>query len=70
MIEYQILQALSQDEDYTRQVIPFLKQEYFQQLDHKLIYRVVDEYFDKYNALPKLSKFRICYVTYSTWTNL
>ena len=53
MIEYQILQALSQDEDYTRQVIPFLKQEYFQQLDHKLIYRVVDEYFDKYNALPK-----------------
>ena len=53
MIEYQILQALSQDEDYTRQVIPFLKQEYFQQVDHKLIYRVVDEYFDKYNALPK-----------------
>ena len=53
MIEYQILQALSQDEEYTRQVKPFLKQDYFQQLDHKLVYRVVDEYFEKYNALPK-----------------
>ena len=53
MIEFQILQALSQDEEYTRQVKPFLKQDYFQQLDHKLVYRVVDEYFEKYNALPK-----------------
>ena len=53
MIEYQILQALSQDEEYTRQVKPFLKEGYFTQLDHKVVYRVVDEYFEKYNALPK-----------------
>ena len=42
MIEYQILQALSQDEEYTRQVKPFLKEGYFTQLDHKVVYRVVD----------------------------
>ena len=50
MIEYQILQALSQDEEYTRQVKPFLKQDYFQQLDHKLVYRV---YETRKNPLDK-----------------
>ncbi len=28
MIEYQILQGLVNDEDYTRQVMPFVKEEY------------------------------------------
>ena len=53
MIENQILQALTQDEEYTRQVLPFLKQDYFQQLDQKLIFKIVEDYFEKYNALPR-----------------
>ena len=52
MIEYQILQAMVNDEDYTRQVSPFLKSEYFTQPDQKLIYKLISEYFEKYNALP------------------
>ena len=52
MIEYQILQAMVNDEDYTRQVSPFLKSEYFTQPDQKLVYKLISEYFEKYNALP------------------
>ena len=52
MIEYQILQGMVNDEDYTRQVMPFVKSEYFTQPDQKLIFRIISEYFEKYNALP------------------
>ena len=52
MIEYQILQGLVNDEEYTRQVMPFVKEEYFNQPDQKLVFKVIGEYFDKYNALP------------------
>ena len=52
MIEYHILQAMVNDEDYSRQVSPFLKSEYFTQPDQKLIYKLISEYFEKYNALP------------------
>jgi len=53
MIEKQILQALVTNEDYTRQVLPFLKKDYFQQLEYSLVYDVISEYFEKYNAIPK-----------------
>jgi len=53
MIENQILQAITQDEEYTRQVLPFLKEDYFQQLDHKLVFKIIEDYFEKYNALPR-----------------
>ena len=53
MIEKQILQALVTDEDYTRQVLPFLKKDYFQQLEYSLVYDVINEYFEKYNTIPK-----------------
>ena len=52
MIEYQILQGLVNDEDYTRQVMPFVKEEYFNQPDQKLAFKVIGQYFEKYNALP------------------
>ena len=52
MIEYQILQGLVNDEKYTRQVMPFLKEDYFAQREHQLIYKIIGEYFEKYNALP------------------
>ena len=55
MIEKQILQGLTQDEEYVRQVLPFLKEDYFTQLEQALIYNVINEYFDKYNTLPKAS---------------
>ena len=52
MIENQILQGLINDESYTRQVMPFLKSEYFVNPDQALIFKIVSEYFERYNALP------------------
>ena len=37
MIEYQILQGLVNDEEYTRQVMPFVKEDYFTQLRLKYV---------------------------------
>ena len=52
MVEKQILQALTYDEEYARQVLPFLKEEYFTQIDQQIVYKTIREYFDKYNQLP------------------
>ena len=52
MIEYQILQGLVNDEEYTRQVMPFVKEDYFTQPDQKLVFKIIGQYFEKYNALP------------------
>ena len=51
MVEKQILQALVTDEDYTRQVLPFLKKDYFQQLEYSLVYDVINEYFEKLSLI-------------------
>lgn len=59
MIEKQILQGLIHDEEYTRQVLPFLKQEYFVDIGDRTIFNVVTEYFEKYNALPTKSALSI-----------
>jgi len=53
MIEKQILAGLINDEQYTRQVLPFLKEHYFGQIDQKLVFKIITQYFEKYNALPK-----------------
>ena len=52
MIEKQILQALTHDEEYARQVIPFLKEEYFTQIEQLVVFQVINDYFEKYNTLP------------------
>ena len=53
MIEKQILAGLINDEQYTRQVIPFLKEHYFTQLGQRLLFKIIIQYFERYNALPK-----------------
>ena len=52
MIEEKILQALINDEEFTRKTLPFVQAEYFSQPEHKLIFKLAREYFDKYNAVP------------------
>lgn len=51
-IETLILQNLHFNEEYTRTVIPFLKEEYFTDSTTKNFFSLVSEYFGKYNALP------------------
>jgi hypothetical protein len=51
-IESTILAHLIYSEDYARKVIPFLKEEYFADHSDKVIYQLIGEYVNKYNAFP------------------
>lgn len=51
MNEDLILTGLINNEDYLRKVIPFLKKDYFQQNESKVVYELIDNYTKKYNSL-------------------
>lgn len=59
MIEQTILSGLVYNEDYTRKVIPFVKPEYFDDHNERLIFNEIKEYIDTYNALPTKEALRI-----------
>ena len=50
-IQTTILRNLIADENYTRTVIPFLKNEYFEN-NHKVVFKSVVDFVEKYNKLP------------------
>lgn len=47
-----ILSSLVQNEQYARKVIPFLKDEYFEDLLEKRLFEIITGYVEKYNGLP------------------
>ena len=51
-LETTILTHLLDDENYSRKVIPFLKEEYFQDQFETLIFNEVNKFIIKYNNLP------------------
>ena len=51
-IERVILENLLSNEIYTRKVIPFLKEEYFQIKEERILYKLISEFILKYNNLP------------------
>jgi replicative DNA helicase len=52
IVEKVILENLLYNENYTRKVVPFLKDEYFQSKEDKVIYKTISEFVSKYNKLP------------------
>ncbi len=58
-IETIILNKLFSDEDYTRKVIPFLKQEYFHDNAERKIFNYVQEFINKYNTIPSFEAIEI-----------
>jgi replicative DNA helicase len=52
MIETLILGSLLYNETYTRKVLPFLDELYFDNTDFKFIYKSIDLYVKKYNTVP------------------
>ena len=50
-IEKVIFNNLVFNEEYTRKVIPFLKEEYFNDYNDKIVYGLINDYFAKYNTL-------------------
>ena len=53
-VERTILHNLILNEEYFRKVLPFIKEEYFQDHIEKTIFSVVTEYADKYKSVPTL----------------
>ena len=51
-IERVILENLLSNEIYTRKVVPFLKEEYFQIKEERILYKLISEFILKYNKLP------------------
>lgn len=47
-----IFSHLIYNEDYSRKVIPFLKEEYFHDQVDKIIFNTIDSYIKKYNKIP------------------
>lgn len=51
-IEKLILENLTLNEEYVRKVLPFLKEEYFQDAILKKVFCITHDFIVKYNALP------------------
>ena len=51
-LEQTILKNLIYNEEYTRKVLPFIKQEYFSDRTEKIVFKEVFEFVNKYKNLP------------------
>lgn len=52
MIEQQILNGIVFDEEYARNVMPFLKNDYFREDSQNVVFELIQTYIDKYNKSP------------------
>ena len=50
-IEEQLLSNLIHNEEYTRKVLPFIKEEYFSDRLEGLLFTEIYKFVDKYNSL-------------------
>ncbi len=58
-IETTILRALTTNEEYIRQVSPYLKKDYFSNKAQQTVYMIADNYFKRYNSLASGEVLRI-----------
>ena len=53
-LESTILSNLIHNEEYTRKVIPFIKEDYFSDYTEKSIFKSINQYTEKYNNSPNI----------------
>ena len=58
-IESKILSNLIYDEKYTRKVIPFIKETYFESLVDKIVFQEIHKYVTKYDDIPTKTVLKI-----------
>lgn len=58
-IEKLILENLLSNEPYVRRVLPFIKEEYFQERTDKAIFRSIQTFFTDYNTLPTVDALKL-----------
>ena len=54
-IETQILANLISDEEYVRKTIPFIREDYFSDIEDRKVFTVIKQFVDKYNSTPNKS---------------
>jgi replicative DNA helicase len=59
LIEDVILSNIIYNEDYSRKVASFLKEDYFRDFNHKTIFNIVGAYIEKYSKRPSLDAVKI-----------
>jgi replicative DNA helicase len=52
LIENTILSALVFNEDYVRQILPYLTREYFNDAGQQVVFKLISDHVGKYNSLP------------------
>ena len=58
-IETIILSKMFSDEDYTRKIIPFLRDEYFHDSAERKLFNYMSAFINKYNSLPTIEAIEI-----------
>jgi replicative DNA helicase len=51
-IEFLILRNLIHNEEYLRKVLPFIKKDYFEDLEQKIVFEEISEFVLEYNNIP------------------
>ena len=51
-LEQTILKNLIYNESYTRKVLPFIRQDYFDDVTEKNLFKEIGKFCDQYNTLP------------------
>jgi len=51
-VEFLVLKNLLHNEEYLRKVIPFIKSEYFQDFNQKVLYEEIHSFVSQYNEMP------------------
>ena len=51
-IEFLVLNNLINNEEYLRKTIPFLKEEYFEDYNQKVVFQEIAQFVDEYNDVP------------------
>lgn len=59
MIEQTILASMISNEGYVRKVLPFVKDEYFEDQNYRFVYEKIKTYIDQYNGLPTKAALKI-----------
>jgi replicative DNA helicase len=54
-----ILENLIFNDEYNRKVLPFLKDEYFTDQKHKIVFDLIKTYFDKYSDFPPIEALKV-----------
>ena len=58
-IEKLIFENVLFNDDYNRKVLPFLKEEYFNERKDQIVFGIIKSYFDKYNKFPPIEALKI-----------